>query len=72
MSKAAWIVNNMERNSSEHKMSPLFDDLQEGLIQAIDNANGEGSARVYTNNVDLMIDIAKDQQSEITNQPETV
>ena len=32
----------------------------------------KGSARVYTNNVDLMIDIAKDQQSEITNQPETV
>ena len=62
----------MERNSSEHKMSPLFDDLQEGLIQAIANANGEGSARVYTNNVDLMIDIAKDRQSEITNQPETI
>ena len=62
----------MERNSSENKMFPLFDDLQEGLIQAIDYANGEGSARVYTNNVDLMIDIAKDRQSEITNQPETV
>ena len=62
----------MERNSSEHIMFPLFDDLQKGLIQAIDNENGEGSAQVYTNNVDLMIDIAKDRQPEITNQPETV
>ena len=30
------------------------------------------SARVYTNNIDLMIDIGKDRQWEITNQPETV
>ena len=61
----------MERNSSENKMSPLFDDLQEGLIQAIDYANGEESARVHTANIDLMIDINKARQPENTNQPET-
>ena len=29
-------------------MSTLFDDLQEGLLQAIDFANGEGPARVVS------------------------
>jgi hypothetical protein len=55
----------MERNSSENKLATLFDDLQKGLIQALDYANGEGSARVYTVNIDLMTDNDKNQAREI-------
>ncbi len=40
----------------------LFDDLQDGLNQAIDYANGVGSARVFTRIIDSAKDSDKDQR----------
>lgn len=42
-------------------MSTLFDDLQEGLLQAIDYANASGPARVITYSIDPVIELDKDQ-----------
>ena len=42
----------MEKNQPVNNRTTLFDDLQKGLIQAIDYANGTGSARVIHRNVD--------------------
>ena len=42
-------------------MSTLFDDLQEGLQQAIDFANGTGPAKVTTYRIDPVIELDKDQ-----------
>ena len=42
-------------------MSTLFDDLQEGLLQAIDYANGEGPAHVVTYKIDPVAKLDKDQ-----------
>jgi putative transcriptional regulator len=46
-------------------MPTLFDDLQEGLLQAIDYANGKGSARVTTYKIDPITEYNKDQIREI-------
>ena len=46
-------------------MSALFDDLQEGLLQAIDFANGKGSARTITYKIDPVTRYNKDQIREI-------
>ena len=46
-------------------MPTLFEDLQEGLLQAIDYANGKGSARSVTYKIDPVIDLDKDQIREI-------
>jgi len=46
-------------------MSALFDDLQEGLLQAIDYANGKGPARTVTYKIDPVIELNKDQIREI-------
>lgn len=46
-------------------MSTLFDDLQEGLLQAIDFANGNGSARTITYKIDPVTKYNKDQIREI-------
>ena len=42
-------------------MSTLFDDLQEGLLQAIDYANGVGSARVVSYRIEPVTELNKDQ-----------
>lgn len=60
----------MEKNSPKNDIAYLFDDLQEGLIQAIDYANGAGSARIIRRN-DSELDIDKDQRREINIQPDT-
>lgn len=59
-----------EKNPPDNNKTTLFDDLQKGLIQAIDFANGAESAWVITENVDAT---KKDevQHSQITIQPET-
>lgn len=46
-------------------MSTLFDDLQEGLFQAIDFADGKGSARTITYKIDPVTRYDKDQIREI-------
>lgn len=46
-------------------MSTLFDDLQEGLLQAIDYAKGKGSARTITYKIDPVVAFNKDQIREI-------
>ena len=46
-------------------MSTLFEDLQEGLLQAIDYANGTGSARTVTYKIDPVNELNKDQIREI-------
>lgn len=46
-------------------MSALFDDLQEGLLQAIDFANGNGSARTITYRIDPVTKYDKEQIREI-------
>ena len=46
-------------------MSTLFEDLQEGLLQAIDYANGNGSARTVTYKIDPVVEWDKDQIREI-------
>ena len=46
-------------------MSTLFDDLQEGLTQAIDYAKGTGSARTITYRIDPVTEWNKDQIREI-------
>lgn len=61
----------MEKNSPKNDIAYLFDDLQEGLIQAIDYANGAGSARIITRRNDSELDIDKDQRREINIQPDT-
>ena len=40
-------------------MSTLFEDLQKGLLQAIDYANGEGPARVTTYKIDPVTELDK-------------
>ena len=46
-------------------MSTLFEDLQEGLLQAIDYANGSGSARTVTYKIDPVIKLNNEQIREI-------
>lgn len=46
-------------------MNTLFEDLQNGLLQAIDYANGEGSARTITYKIDPVIKFNKNQIREI-------
>ena len=46
-------------------MSTLFEDLQEGLLQAIDYANGSGSARTVTNEIDPVTKLNNEQIREI-------
>ncbi len=46
-------------------MTTLFDDLQEGLLQAIDYAKGDGSAKVVTYKIDPVTEYDKDQIREI-------
>jgi putative transcriptional regulator len=46
-------------------MSILFDDLQEGLLQAVDFAKGKGPARTITYKIDPVIELNKDQIREI-------
>ena len=46
-------------------MSNLFDDLQEGLLQAIDYAKGNGPARTVTYRIDPVVELNKDQIREI-------
>ena len=46
-------------------MSTLFDDLQEGLLQAIDYAKGKGPARTITYKIDPVVELNKDQIREI-------
>lgn len=46
-------------------MSTLFDDLQEGLIQAIDYAKGDSPARTVTYRIDPVIEFNKDQIRKI-------
>lgn len=46
-------------------MSTLFEDLQEGLLQAIDYANGTGSARTVTYKIDPVTKLNKKQIREI-------
>lgn len=43
----------------------LFDDLQEGLAQAIDFAKGKGPARVTTYKIDPVEEFSKEQIHEI-------
>ena len=42
-------------------MSTLFEDLQEGLLQAVDYAKGNGPARVVTYKIDPVTEFNKDQ-----------
>ena len=42
-------------------MSTLFEELQEGLIQAIDYANGTGSVRTVTYKIDPVSKLNKDE-----------
>ncbi len=46
-------------------MSTLFEDLQEGLLQAIDYAKGTGTARTVTYKIDPVVELNKDQIREI-------
>ena len=46
-------------------MSTLFEDLQEGLHQAIDYTKGEGPARTSTYIIDPVVEYKKDQIREI-------
>ena len=46
-------------------MSTLFEDLQEGLLQAIDYSNGVGTARTVTYKIDPVNELDKDQIREI-------
>ena len=46
-------------------MSTLFDDLQEGLLQAIDYAKGKGPARTITYRIDPVNELNKEQIREI-------
>ena len=46
-------------------MSTLFDDLQEGLLQAIDYAQGNGTAKSVTYRIDPVEVFNKDQIREI-------
>lgn len=46
-------------------MSTLFDDLQEGLLQAVDYAKGKGPARTITYRIDPVVELNKDQIREI-------
>ena len=46
-------------------MSALFDDLQVGLLQAIDYAKGNGSGRTITYTIDPVTKLNKDQIREI-------
>ena len=46
-------------------MSTFFEDLQEGLHQAIDYAKGEGPARTITYIIDPVVEYNKEQIREI-------
>ncbi len=46
-------------------MSVLFNDLQEGLLQAIDYAKGSGASRTFTYKIDPVAEFNKDQIREI-------
>ncbi len=49
-------------------MSTLFEDLQEGLLQAIDFAEGKGSARTVTYKIDPVVEFNNMQIREIRTQ----
>ncbi len=46
-------------------MSELFDDLQEGLLQAIDYAHGNGTAKTVTYIIEPVNKLSKNQIREI-------
>lgn len=46
-------------------MNTLFDDLQEGLHQAIDFANGTGPAKVTKYKIEPVTELSKDQIREV-------
>ena len=46
-------------------MSTLFEDLQEGLLQAIDYAKGQGPARIVTYKIDPVTEYDKEQIRQI-------
>ncbi|MBP3267794.1 MAG: helix-turn-helix domain-containing protein [Ruminococcus sp.] len=46
-------------------MNTLFDDLQEGLLQAIDYAKGTGTAKVVTYKIDPVTDLNNEQIRQI-------
>ena len=46
-------------------MNTLFEDLREGLLQAIDYEKGNGQARVVTYKIDPVTELNKDQIREI-------
>ena len=46
-------------------MSLLFEDLQEGLTQAIDYAKGDGTAKVVTYKIEPVTALDKDQIREV-------
>ena len=46
-------------------MSTLFEDLQEGLLQAIDYAKGQGPARVISYKIDPVMEYDKEQIRQI-------
>ncbi len=52
----------MENNTLVNNKTSLFNDLQGGLIQPIDYANGAGSARDFTRIIDPAKDSDKDQR----------
>ena len=54
-----------ERDRKEIVMSTLFEDLQEGLLQAIDYAKGQGPARVVTYKIDPITEFDKEQIRQI-------
>ena len=49
-------------------MNAIFDDLKEGLLQAIDYAKGKGAARIVTCKIDPVAEFNKDQIREIRRQ----
>ena len=46
-------------------MSKLFEDLHEGLLQAIDYANGTGPAHTVTYKIEPVNELSKDQIRKI-------
>ena len=46
-------------------MSTLFEDLQEGFLEAIDYAKGKGPARVITYKIDPVDELSKDEIREL-------
>ncbi len=65
--EVTYLITAFTRKEQENlsDVSTLFDDLQEGLLQAIDYANGKGSARTVTYTIDPVIKLNKDQIRDI-------